>query len=159
MKLDLSESVLLENPEFAAKMLRQLRARDIQVCLDDFGTGYSSPSYLHRFPISILKIDCSFVSSIGVKGKNPAIVCRLARLAHELELELIAEGIETSEPIQFLKSLGCHWGQGYWFSPPVDSEAMATSIASQYGDSHLIAAPVLEVSGEKQSSQSYEDQT
>ncbi len=124
LKLEITESALIENPESAAETLRELQARKIRVCLDDFGTGYSSLSYLHRFPLNTLKIDRSFVSRLGRKGENTAIVRTIATLADEMGLELIAEGIETAEQISFLQTLGYQYGQGYWFSKPVDSESI-----------------------------------
>ncbi len=130
LKLEVTESVLIENPDSAAAMLRQLRNRKIQVCLDDFGTGYSSLSYLHRFPLNILKIDRSFVSSLQAKDSRSAIVRTIVTLGHELGIEVIAEGLETAEQIQFLKALGCHYGQGYYFSPPVNSKTLTNLLTS-----------------------------
>ncbi len=124
LKLEITESVLIEDPDSAAEMLRQLRNRKIQVCLDDFGTGYSSLSYLHRFPLNILKIDRSFVSSLEVKNSRSAIVRTIVTLGHELGIEVIAEGVETAGQIQFLKAKGCHYGQGYYFSHPVELKTL-----------------------------------
>ena len=125
LKLEITERVLIDNPKTAALICRQLRERKIQVCLDDFGTGYSSLSYLPRFPLNVLKIDRSFVKDIGRKNSTSAIIRTIATLANELGLELIAEGIETAEQMSFLKALGYHFGQGYWFSHPIDSEAIS----------------------------------
>ncbi|MGK7917219.1 MAG: putative bifunctional diguanylate cyclase/phosphodiesterase [Prochloraceae cyanobacterium] len=130
LKLEITESVLIEDPDSAAEMLRQLRNRKIQVCLDDFGTGYSSLSYLHRFPLNILKIDRSFVSSLEVKDERSAIVRTIVTLGHELGIEVIAEGVETARQMQCLKALGCDYGQGYCFSPPVDSQTLTTWLTS-----------------------------
>ncbi|MBE9166951.1 EAL domain-containing protein [Pleurocapsales cyanobacterium LEGE 06147] len=124
LKLEITESVLIENAESTAEILRQLQRRKIQVCLDDFGTGYSSLSYLHRFPINSIKIDRSFISQGKNNGSNDVIVRAIVTIAHELGIEAIAEGIEKVEQLAFLRSLGCHYGQGYWFSPPRDSTAM-----------------------------------
>jgi diguanylate cyclase (GGDEF)-like protein/PAS domain S-box-containing protein len=132
LKLEITETVLIENPQVTTEMLEHLRERKIQVCLDDFGTGYSSLSYLHRFPLNILKIDRSFVSCLEEKVNNSAIVRTIASLAQELGLQLIAEGIETSEQRELLKGLGYHWGQGFWFSPPVDSKTMTILITRQF---------------------------
>ena len=126
LKLEITESVLLSNPSSTVKMLEQLRKRNIQICLDDFGTGYSSLSYLHRFPINILKIDRSFVSNLKAKDSKMAIIRTILTLGHELGIEVIAEGIETAHQKQFLKTLGCQYGQGYYFSPPVDSKTLTT---------------------------------
>ncbi len=130
LKLEITESVLLSNPESTVKMLKQLRKRNIQICLDDFGTGYSSLSYLHRFPLNVLKIDRSFVSNLEAKDSRMAIIRTIVTLGHELGIEVIAEGIETADQKQFLKTLGCHYGQGYYFSPPVDSKTLTTLLTS-----------------------------
>ena len=122
--------MLIENPDSGAEMLRQLRNRKIQVCLDDFGTGYSSLSYLHRFPLNILKIDRSFVSRLEVSDERSAIVNTILTLGHKLGIEVIAEGVETAEQMQLLKAKGCDYGQGYYFSPPVDSKTLTNLLTS-----------------------------
>ena len=132
LKLEITESVLLSNPDSTAEILRQLRKRKIQVCLDDFGTGYSSLSYLHRFPLNILKIDRSFVTNMEAKDSKMAILRTILTLGHELGIDVIAEGIETTQQMQFLKALGCHYGQGFCFSPPVDSKTLTTLLTSNY---------------------------
>ena len=132
LKLEITESVLIENAELAQQILLELRERKIKVCIDDFGTGYSSLSYLHRFPSNILKIDQSFVSRIGKANDNSAIIRTIISMAHELDLGLIAEGIETIEQLEFLKSLGCQSGQGYFFSKPVDATKMTGLINNSF---------------------------
>jgi diguanylate cyclase (GGDEF)-like protein/PAS domain S-box-containing protein len=126
LKLEVTESVLIENAESAAAMLSKLREREIQVCLDDFGTGYSSLSYLYRFPIDTLKIDRSFVSPIGAEGKNGEIVRTIITLAHSLAIKVIAEGVETAHQLAQLKNLGCDQAQGYFFSQPVNCQLAET---------------------------------
>ena len=106
-------------------MFKQLRALGVQLSIDDFGTGYSSLSYLHRFPLNNLKIDRSFVSRMTTADDNSEIVGTIATLARNLGMEVIAEGIETEEQHQQLKTLGCEYGQGYLFSRPVDSDGVA----------------------------------
>src|SRR5689334_11604475 len=118
LKLEITESVVMENAEAAALMFKQLRALGVQLSIDDFGTGYSSLSYLHRFPLNYLKIDRSFVSRLTTDNDN-AIVRTISTLARNLGMEVIAEGIETDEQFQQLRLLGCEYGQGYLFSPPV----------------------------------------
>jgi diguanylate cyclase (GGDEF)-like protein len=132
LKLEITESVLLCNSDSTAEILKQLRKRKIQVCLDDFGTGYSSLSYLHRFPINTLKIDRSFISTPKTEQLRKAIVRTIVTLGHELGIEVIAEGIETAQQIQLLKALGCHYGQGYYFSPPVDDKTLTAEVLSCY---------------------------
>jgi len=120
LKLEITESVVMENAEAAALMFKQLRSLGVQLSIDDFGTGYSSLSYLHRFPLNYLKIDRSFVMRLTTDNDN-AIVRTISTLAHNLGMEVIAEGIETEEQYQQLKKLGCEYGQGYLFSRPVDN--------------------------------------
>ncbi|MEQ8752356.1 MAG: EAL domain-containing protein [Coleofasciculus sp. G1-WW12-02] len=119
LKLEITESVLMENAETVTKMLLQLRARDIQLSVDDFGTGYSSLSYLHRFPVNTLKIDRSFVSQMNHKSRNAEIIRTIITLAHSLRMDVIAEGVETLEQLTELKLLNCEQGQGYLFSKPL----------------------------------------
>ncbi len=130
LKLEITESVLLQHPDSTAEILQQLRKRKIQVCLDDFGTGYSSLSYLHRFALNSLKIDRSFVTTLEAKDSRMAIVRTIVTLGQELGIEIIAEGIETAPQRQFLTALGCHYGQGYYFSPPVESQNLTTWLRS-----------------------------
>jgi diguanylate cyclase (GGDEF)-like protein len=128
LKLEITESVVMENAEAATLMFRQLRALGVQLSIDDFGTGYSSLSYLHRFPLNYLKIDRSFVTHI-TKDNDNAIVRTISTLARNLGMEVIAEGIETEEQYQQLRMLGCEYGQGYLFSHPVHSEGVLHLLA------------------------------
>ncbi len=130
LKLEITESALIDHADTAAEVFAKLRAMGIQVAIDDFGTGYSSLSYLHRFPFDILKIDYSFVSQMGPAGPHTAIVKAIVVLAQALDLEVIAEGIETSEQVVALKAMGCTYGQGYLFSKPADSERMHALVAA-----------------------------
>jgi diguanylate cyclase (GGDEF)-like protein len=123
LKLEITESVVMENAEAAALMFKQLRSLGVQLSIDDFGTGYSSLSYLHRFPLNYLKIDRSFVSRLTTDNDN-AIVRTISTLARNLGMEVIAEGIETEEQYQQLKMLGCEYGQGFLFSRPVNNESV-----------------------------------
>ncbi|NER51314.1 MAG: EAL domain-containing protein [Symploca sp. SIO1A3] len=123
LKLEITESVVMENPDWVKDVLLQLRQRKIFLCIDDFGTGYSSLSRLHNFPISTLKIDRSFVSRIGALGENLEIVQTIVNLAQTLGMDVVAEGIEVQEQVNPLIELRCEYGQGYLFSKPLDSEA------------------------------------
>lgn len=127
LKLEITETVVIENAEAATVMLRELRERNIHVCLDDFGTGYSSLSYLHCFPFNTLKIDRSFVKQLGIKlpkEDNNEIVKAIINLGLTLGMSVVAEGVETKEQLALLKTLNCHFGQGYWFSKPIDETMM-----------------------------------
>jgi diguanylate cyclase (GGDEF)-like protein/PAS domain S-box-containing protein len=130
LKLEITETVVIENPEAAGEMLRQLRALGIKVCLDDFGTGYSSLSYLLRFPIDTLKIDRSFVSGIGSGSENASIVKTIVALAHNMGMDVTAEGVETREQMLHLQHLNCENAQGYLFSKPVVAETAFAQISA-----------------------------
>ncbi|WP_206603123.1 GGDEF/EAL domain-containing response regulator [Leptolyngbya ohadii] len=118
LKLEITETVLMENAELAIAILNQLRQIGVQLAIDDFGTGYSSLSYLHRLPIDTLKIDRSFISKIDQDGEQLAIVRTIITLAWNLGMEVIAEGIETPKQLAQLKALRCEYGQGFLFAKP-----------------------------------------
>lgn len=130
LKLEITESAIMEDSELAAATLLQLKALGIQLCIDDFGTGYSSLSYLHRFPLDVLKIDRSFISNMKGDRQNLEIVQTIVTLARTMNMAVIAEGVETSEQQAFLKALNCEIGQGYFFSKPLDNLQAAALIAS-----------------------------
>jgi len=118
LKLEITESVVIENVEAASEMLKRMRMLGVGLSIDDFGTGYSSLSSLHRFPISTLKIDASFVSRMNGHNENPEIVRTIISLADNLGMEVIAEGVETLEQATKLRTFGCEQGQGYFFARP-----------------------------------------
>ena len=122
LKLEITESVIMENPEIAVAMLHRLKALGTRLCIDDFGTGYSSLSYLLRFPADTLKIDRSFVAALGKGGKNEDIVGAIVSLGRSLEMDVVAEGVETQEQSRILRGLGCAFGQGFLFSQAVDAD-------------------------------------
>jgi EAL domain-containing protein (putative c-di-GMP-specific phosphodiesterase class I) len=122
LKLEITESAIIDYPEAATTCLHQLRTRDIKVSIDDFGTGYSSLSYLHKFPVSTLKIDRAFVIQIDQVEPKTDILDTIVTLAKQMNLSLIAEGVETREQLEYLKTLKCGEFQGYLFSPPVDAQ-------------------------------------
>lgn len=123
LRLEITESMVMEDAEGATAMLRQLRSLNVQLSIDDFGTGYSSLSYLHRFPVNILKVDKSFVGRMSVDEESLGIVETIITLASKLKMKVVAEGIETAEQSAKLKALQCHFGQGYLFSKPVPAGA------------------------------------
>ena len=131
LKLEITESMTMENIESVITMLRQLKALGIQLSMDDFGTGYSSLSYLHRLPIDVLKIDRSFVSGTHSGVEKPEVVRTVLTLAFDRGIDTIAEGVETVEQMAQLKALGCKYGQGYLFSKPLDGEAAGKWIAER----------------------------
>ena len=124
LELELTESSIMENPDEAAEILKELRALGLSVAIDDFGTGYSSMSYLKRFCVDTLKIDRSFVSGVATDSHDAAMVRAMVSLAHDLNLRVVAEGIETESELAFLHSLRCDEGQGYLFSKPVPANLM-----------------------------------
>ena len=126
----------MNDPESAAAMLARLRDLGVQVSIDDFGTGYSSLSYLQQFPIDTLKIDRSFVQQDGSTSKDREIVQAIVTLAHNLDLDVVAEGVETIHQRDQLETLGCEYGQGFYFSRPVDGAAAepCSPAESAYGE-------------------------
>ena len=125
LKLEITESVLMEQTSSITTMLGRLHALGVQLSLDDFGTGYSSLSYLHRFPLDTLKIDRSFISGISdgeQSGDGSEIARTILPMAKNLNLDVVAEGVETGEQLALLKKLLCKYGQGYYFSKPLSAE-------------------------------------
>ncbi len=131
LKLEITESIIMENADNATAILTQLRALDIQLYIDDFGTGYSSLSRLHSFPTDAIKIDRVFVSSMAEDQANEAIVQTILVLAGHLGMDVIAEGVETAEQLAQLRALQCEYGQGYFFSKPVEGSAARLLVESQ----------------------------
>jgi diguanylate cyclase (GGDEF)-like protein/PAS domain S-box-containing protein len=130
LKLEITESVLMDDFDSAAAMLFQLRALGVRLSIDDFGTGYSSLTYLHRFPIDTLKIDRSFVSVMD--KDNIEIVRTILNLAENLGMDVVAEGVETQEQMALLRNLSCQSGQGYFFSKPMTVEEAEKVIEETY---------------------------
>lgn len=120
LKLEITESAIMDNAQEAIAIIQQLNSRQIQLLIDDFGTGYSSLSYLNQLPAHGLKIDRSFIQNINTNHQNSEIVRSVITLGHALGMSVIAEGIETAEQLAHLKILGCDFGQGFFFSQPLD---------------------------------------
>ena len=130
LRLEITEGALMNNAESVLKTLSNIRAMNVQLHMDDFGTGYSSLSYLNRFPINSLKIDQSFVGRLGLCEETWKIVQAIVHLGKNLEMELIAEGIENIMQLRMLQTLKCDYGQGYYFAKPMEPEDVESLIAS-----------------------------
>jgi len=130
LKLEITESLVMENPERAVEILTWLKTFGASLALDDFGTGYSSLSYLHRFPCDTIKIDRSLVRDSGLNGSSPMILKSIIALAHELGKEVVAEGIETERDAAYLRSIGCEFGQGYYYGEPMSAKDVASLLSA-----------------------------
>jgi PAS domain S-box-containing protein len=133
LKLELTESVLVQAAESVYALLAQLRALGVEVQIDDFGTGYSSLGYLHQLPIDTLKIDRTFVNRIGLNGNGIDMVRTVLALAHDLGMKVVAEGIETPDQLSKLKGLECEYGQGYLFAKPINHHDASALLAEKFG--------------------------
>lgn len=132
--LEITESMLVEHIEETSDLLEQIKGKGIRISIDDFGTGYSSLSYLHKFPIDTLKIDREFVSSATTDTRNHIIAESLTTLSHLLGLDTIAEGIETTQQLIWLREIGCQSGQGFLFSHPIPATQATKLLASKLPD-------------------------
>jgi diguanylate cyclase (GGDEF)-like protein/PAS domain S-box-containing protein len=150
LKLEVTESAIMQDVNLARNQLEQLRAMGIKVAIDDFGTGYSSLSYLMQFPVDTLKIDRSFVSKMGDGGENSEIVSTIISLAHNLGLDVVAEGVETDGQFCQLAKLGCDLVQGYYIGKPMDPSATEEllSIVTRDQDQWLVPPALRAAPGE-----------
>jgi diguanylate cyclase (GGDEF)-like protein/PAS domain S-box-containing protein len=130
LKLEITESLVMENPERAVEILTWLKTFGASLALDDFGTGYCSLSYLHRFPCDTIKVDRSLVRDSGLNGSTPLILRSIIALAHELGKEVVAEGVETAEDAAYLRSIGCEYGQGFYYGEPMSPIEVASLLAA-----------------------------
>lgn len=128
LELELTEGVLIQNTDRNLHILNELRELGVNISVDDFGTGYSSLSYLNRFPIHNLKIDRSFIQNIGISPSDQAIIRTIIKLAKELKMEIVAEGVELEEQLEFIKAEGCDYIQGYYVSKPLPAEDFAKKV-------------------------------
>jgi EAL domain-containing protein (putative c-di-GMP-specific phosphodiesterase class I) len=119
IELEITETTLMEDPVRTVRILDALYGMGLHLAIDDFGTGYSSLSALQQFPISTLKIDQSFVRDVAIDKDNAAIVDAIIQMAHSLQLEVVAEGVESAEQLEFLRKHGCDYAQGHLFGDPV----------------------------------------
>ncbi|MGC2468154.1 MAG: EAL domain-containing protein [Candidatus Acidiferrum sp.] len=138
LRLELTESVTMRDEERTTRILSELRKLGVRLCIDDFGTGFSSLSYLRRFALDILKIDRSFVSDMLINSESREIVKTILNLGSNLGMKVIAEGVETDEQANELKSFGCEFAQGYLFSRPLDLEATTRLLAASDVDNYTL---------------------
>jgi diguanylate cyclase (GGDEF)-like protein/PAS domain S-box-containing protein len=129
LKLEVTESIILENAELVARALEELQGHGIELSIDDFGTGYSSLSYLHRFAFDTVKVDQSFVSGAASQESNQEIIRAIVSLSHSLGMDVIAEGVETADQLERLRRLGCDFAQGYYFSSALSADDAADYMA------------------------------
>ena len=129
MCLEITERVVVQEIDTTRRTLGQLKDIGVQIAIDDFGTGYSALTYLKTLPVDIVKIDRAFVRDLGDSSRDQAIVQAIVALAHALELEVVAEGLETATAARALLDLGCDRAQGFLLSRPVDSTAMESLLA------------------------------
>lgn len=122
IKLEITESSLIEKPDEMAAIMHLLAERGLQFGLDDFGTGYSSLSYLHRFPFHTLKVDRNFVAGLGTPDQRPELVNAIVAMARSLGLDTVAEGVDSDAQLQFVRDAGCNFGQGYGIAKPMSAE-------------------------------------
>jgi diguanylate cyclase (GGDEF)-like protein/PAS domain S-box-containing protein len=132
LKLEVTESTVMEHSETALDVMNELCALGVSFSADDFGTGYSSLSYLHRFPFKRLKIDRSFICKMDADEKSEAIVRTILMLGHNLDIEVVAEGIENEAQLEALRRFGCRYGQGYLFSRPVGAETSEKLFSDEF---------------------------
>jgi len=141
LRLEITESMVMENIESAAAILHKLKDMHVGLHLDDFGQGYSSLSYLHNFPIDAIKVDRAFIGGMNVDDQNVEIVRTIIGLADNLKIDVIAEGIETTAQLERLKTLNCRYGQGFLFAKPLPPDALEPILAEGFAVPAVPATP------------------
>jgi EAL domain-containing protein (putative c-di-GMP-specific phosphodiesterase class I) len=131
LELEITESMVMANPEGATAILRELRAVGVHLAIDDFGTGYSSLGYLKSFPVHTLKIDGSFIKDIPADPDDVAITQAIIAMGHSLRLEVVAEGVESAAQLDFLRNNGCDFLQGYLVGMPMPAEEFNVLLAER----------------------------
>ncbi|PKG58520.1 diguanylate cyclase [Shewanella sp. Choline-02u-19] len=138
LHVEITESMLIEDKPYSLQILNSIRQLGIDIYLDDFGTGYSALSYLNQFPISVIKIDKSFIDNATVNQSDAKLVKAIVMMGQSLEMPLVAEGIETEEQWDFLQALGCDYAQGYLMSKPLSSEKLLTFLENETAINRII---------------------
>ena len=128
LEIEITENLIMNDLEQISQKLRELADLGVRIAIDDFGTGYSSLNYIHRLPIHTLKVDQSFVRAIRGGEDGACIVNAIIAMAHGLKLDIVAEGVETDEQLTYLKNLGCHQVQGFFYGPARPADAIAKSL-------------------------------
>jgi EAL domain-containing protein (putative c-di-GMP-specific phosphodiesterase class I) len=136
LELEITESMVMRDAESSIRLLQALRATGVRIAIDDFGTGYSSLAYLKRFPIDCVKIDRSFIRDLPDDRDDASITRSIIAMAHNMKLDVVAEGVETESQLAFLHAYGCDEIQGYLFSEPLDAEAF-----ERFLDEHADRSP------------------
>lgn len=131
LEIEITEQHLIQQMTHAEKILNTLRAKGVRIALDDFGTGYSSLAYLGQLPLNVLKIDRSFLQQLDDNPRSAGLIRSIIYIAKELDLEVVAEGVETQTHEQFIQSVGCHIGQGYGYSKPQNAEVIIAMMQAQ----------------------------
>src|SRR5207248_9300447 len=131
LRLEVTESLLMDQHPQIAVTMTELRAMGVRIDLDDFGTGYSSLSYLHQFPIDTLKIDRSFIQRMGATDDALEIVNTILALASSLDMEVVAEGVETEQQLNLLRNMHCAYAQGYHLSRPIEAQQFESLVGTR----------------------------
>ena len=131
LELEITETTLMEDPERTIRILDALYGMGLHLAIDDFGTGYSSLSALQQFPISTLKIDRSFVRDVAIDRDDAAIVDAIIQMAHSLQLEVVAEGVENEQQLDFLRKHDCDYAQGHLFGDPITADEFAALLVAE----------------------------
>jgi EAL domain-containing protein (putative c-di-GMP-specific phosphodiesterase class I) len=145
LELEITESMMMGNTEKVVRILSELKEMNIQLAVDDFGTGYSSLGYLKRFPIDRLKIDRSFIDDVATSAHDATIAKAIISLAHNLNLQVIAEGVENRAQLEFLAANACDEIQGYLLSRPLDAEALTRFLQASPPLLHVVPAALAAV--------------
>jgi len=146
LEIEITEGMVMQNVERVSRLLRAIKASGVHIAMDDFGTGYSSLAQIKRFPIDTLKIDRSFIRDIPRNTEDKAIAEAIIAMGKTLAMTVVAEGVETAEQAEFLRTRGCDEMQGYYFSKPLAPEPLAELVGAQ-APARRAAPPVATLRG------------